>query len=319
MFRNPAVAACAAFAAFFLCARQPVRAEAFRLKDGTILIGEVVGRSDSGIVVHTVHLGDLRFDPGDLSCTGEAAFAAASCSSERVMGDPEDHSLFFLPTAFTPPRNSAHFKDLELYFLNLGYSPTAATQFTLGFLFPITLQSQFLTASLKQRVIQWDRDSSRTAIAAEGSLSKPVGDDISSFGESYSAALVLSHRAMTTVGPYADGFGAHALIGYTWKEGYRREFYFSPERSKWTSQLSLGAGMEIRGTRHVKLMAEYMNSTPFNIFNDDDEIDGMITVGLRIHGAKLSADIAGVRPLTDNDLGDFFAFPLLTISYRIGN
>ncbi len=296
-------------------------ADAFRLKDGTILIGEVQSRSDSGIVIKTAHLGLLRVDPGDLSCTGEAALAAASCSSERVMGDPEDHSLFFLPTAFTPPGNTGHFKDLELYFLNFGFSPTASTQLTGGFLFPITLNYQYLSAAVKQRLFQFDTDSSRTAIAVQGELTHPTGDASNSFAESYGVTLAISHRATTSTQPFSDAIGIHALIGYSWAKVVSRTYSYYPPRetNHWKSQLSLGAGTELRLTKHVKAMAEYMNAAPLNLYADNQEFEGMVTFGIRIHGAKLAADIAAIRPLTSDDLGSIFVWPLLTISYRIGN
>lgn len=42
-------------------------------------------------------------------------------------GDPSDQALFFMPTAFMPPKDSVAFRDFELLFLTLGVSPTSTT------------------------------------------------------------------------------------------------------------------------------------------------------------------------------------------------
>lgn len=294
-----------------------IQAEAFRLKDGSLLYGEVTHRNDSGIFLQTRHLGLLIVNPGDLQCTGDAALAAGLCSSEKVWADPEDRSLFFMPTAFTPPKGTFQFKDLELYFLNFGFSPTGSTQISGGMLFPITLEFQFFTLDVMQRIALWEGEHSRAAIALNGSLSRPVGDAGSPFTESYNANVIFSFRAANHTNKFQDGYGFHFLAGNLWSLQDKYADYYLRRVETWKSDIAWGAGFEARLTKHVKFIAEYRNTAPFQMFRDDD-FNGLATFGLRIHGAQLSADIAGVRPLTENDLDGLFVLPLLTMAYRFG-
>jgi hypothetical protein len=301
----------------FFSAASIAFAEAFKLKDGSLIFGEQISRSDSGLVIRTKHLGDIRVDPGSLACTGTEALGQAYCSDERITEDPEGEALFLVPTAFTPPKNSGSFRDAELLLLNVGFAPTASTSLTGGFLFPVTSEMQMLTGAIKQRLFL--SDSGNAALAVSGSITKPYGDFSTKTRLRYEAAAIFSLRSRTTVGNFQDGVGLHAALGYVW-EKQRGEYLGYPSRyasDLWRNQVSFGCGAEIRLTRHVKLIGEFTNVQP--LFFDSDEIKGLINFGLRLHGAKLAADLAGIRPVTDEDLGNFFAFPLITISYRIGN
>jgi hypothetical protein len=60
-------------------------------------------------------------------------------------------------------------------------------------------------------------------------------------------------------------------------------------------------------------MVEYLNAFPFS--PEESEV-GVFTIGFRLHGTRLSADIAGFRPVTDEDMGDLFLYPLLNVGYR---
>jgi hypothetical protein len=202
--------------------------------------------------------------------------------------------------------------------MNLGASPTAATQITGGMLFPITFESQFYTAELKQRIAQWESEESRAAIALNGTLGHPVGDVGEAFPESYSANLLFSFRTSNHELHFQDGFGIHVLAGNMWSLVERWDDSFRTVE-KWESDLSFGAGFDARLTKHVKFIAEYKNSAPYNLLGDDENLDGLATFGVRIHGAQLSADIAAIRPITSDDLDELLVLPLLTIAYRVGD
>ena len=63
-----------------------------------------------------------------------------------------DQALFFLPTAFLPPAGSFTFRDFELFFMTLGYSPSARTAISAGLLFPVSSEVQVLTTGIKQNL-----------------------------------------------------------------------------------------------------------------------------------------------------------------------
>lgn len=60
-------------------------------------------------------------------------------------------------------------------------------------------------------------------------------------------------------------------------------------------------------------MIEYLNALPFT---PEEESIGVLTLGFRLHGTRLSADIAGFRPVVDAGMGDLLFYPLLNVGYR---
>ena len=73
-------------------------------------------------------------------------------------------------------------------------------------------------------------------------------------------------------------------------------------------------GAEARLTPNAKVIGEYLSAVPFGA---DADIDGgLLTLGFRLHGDCLAADIAGTRPIPDSDMGSFFMWPMLVVSYR---
>jgi hypothetical protein len=303
-----------------------------RLKDGSVIHGDIVSQKDSLVIIQSKSMGLVAVKSEEVTWIGSAdsepaAIASASgaspagaspagasavaASSTSVGGEealparePADQALFFMPTAFLPPAKVFSFRDFELFFLTFGYTPTAMTSLSAGFLFPISPEFQLLTAGIKQRL--WEAPDGHLALALTGNFTKPIGD--MDLGSSF---LLNSNL----VGGYRNGTGSgvHLAMGYL---GARTvdEDSRGGESYDWNGSLTFAIGAEGRIGPHAKFIAEYLSALPFGVEADVD--GGLLTVGFRIHGERISADIAGTRPLTDSDLGSFFMWPLLVVSYR---
>lgn len=321
----------AALCSALLFAVGSAAAETLRLKDGTTLQGEVLSKDDSTVVFRSATLGDLRIPRSALLTAAfgpanRAAMTAGQSSAETLPADPNaesggkpgrdpsDHALFFMPTAFTPPARSFMFRDFELLFLTFGFAPTASTTVTGGFLFPITSKVQLLTAGFKQKL--WEGKGS--AVAVTGNITNPVGEFMDDIGYLVNANLVAGFRAPNPLGA-SDGFGAHIALGYLGNQEIDEEYNSSngeySTRKRWSGKHTLGVGAEFRLTRNAKFIGEFLNTAPFG--NDDDFDGGLLTLGFRLHGNRLSADIAGLRPILSDNPEGLFLWPLLVVSYRI--
>lgn len=268
--------------------------ETLKLKDGTVLQGTLVSREDSLLIFRSGTLGELR-----------VPVSAVAPEPAKSGGDPSDQALFFMPTAFTPARGSFMFRDFELLFLTFGYAPTASTTLTGGFLFPVSSEVQLGTFGFKQKI--FDRPADGVAVALTGNVTKPLGEIGEELGLVVNSNLVAGLR---------NGLaGLHAALGFLGAEVEDEYYDGTRPDTHWERSWSLGMGAEIRLTPHSKLMAEYLSVAPFD---PDQEIDGgLLTLGFRLHGARLSADIAGMRPLGSGENGGLIFLPLLVVSYRI--
>jgi len=303
------------------------------LADGTVIQGDIVDRKDSLITIESKSLGRITLPAKEVTWIGTSnggrsglenksenasanAFANTSetGSTETAEGskpsdgspirEPSDQALFFMPTAFTPPAKSFSFRDFELLFITMGYSPTDMTSISGGFLFPVSPDLQLLTAGIKQRL--WEDPDGTTALAVTGNITKPLGDlsDDNSFF--VNANLVAGKRNET-------GSGIHAAIGYLGAKTLKDDIG-GDKTYDWHGSFTYALGAEGRLTPHVKFIAEYLSAVPFG--EGANIGGGLLTMGLRLHGDRLSADIAGTRPITDSDLGSFFMWPMLVVSYR---
>jgi hypothetical protein len=315
-------------------AAMAAEAKSIRLGDGSVLQGEIVGRTDSTVVILSKSLGTVTVAARELAGDGPAAArdtayagpyaergskaappgksaypAASNPPAAGPMREPSDQALFFLPTAFTPPARAVTFRDFELFFLTLGYSPTDATSLTAGALFPISPEVQVLTAGLKRRL--WHSRDGMSALALTGNITKPIGDFVDDSPLFMNSNLVFGNRNET-------GSGIHAAVGYLAArqetEKYDSQSGTYRDVQDWNGGYTWGLGAEGRLTPHIKAIGEFVSAAPFG---DPAEFDGgLLTLGLRLHGENLSADIAGTRPITDGDLGSFIFFPMLVVSYR---
>jgi hypothetical protein len=267
-------------------------ADSIRLSDGSVLRGQIVERNDSIVIIETPALGRISLPAARVP----SAPTAADPEKAESVRDPSDQALFFLPTAFTPPARSFTFRDFELFFLTLGYSSTDATSFTGGFLFPISSEVQVLTFGFKQRVIQ--SQDGLGALAVTGNFTKPIVDG--------SGSALLINTNLVAGKRTAGGAGVHAALGYLGAQ---------TDDGDWNGAFSFGFGAEGRLTPHVKALAEFVSAVPAG--KDFDINGGLLTLGIRLHGDRLAADIAGTRPMIKGESAEGLLFwPLLVVSYR---
>lgn len=260
-----------------------------RLNDGTVLRGTVVSENDSTVVVDTEELGRVSVRRDRITTLPHQAADARRYEDP----DPIGHTLVLMPTAFLPPKGSVVFRDFELLFLTLGYAPTASTSVVAGAMFPVSADFNALTFGVKQGV--YAGAEGRSALAVVGNVTVPVGREINEAGFLWLANLVASHRV-------TPGFGVHAAAGGVGVQG----------RGASAQSLSLAGGFDVRLTRHMKLLGEVLRGG--TSFQPDESVT-LANVGIRLHGERLSADIAAMRPLAGS-LGDFLFIPLINVGYR---
>ena len=189
-----------------------------------------------------------------------------------------DHELFLMPTAQTMPKGSSYFSDYELFFLNYTVAPTNRTHVGIFTLFPVL--NDFLktiTLGVKQNYYK----SNTFASAVWASYSPDI--KIATIGNVCSLTYNTSslHLALSS----------GAELG---KED--------------SVQTIIMAGIKLKN-----FIAEYTNSKSMIT---DNNFNGLITVGFRFGGKKISFDIGGIRPLGGN-FYPFVAFPFLKATYRI--
>ena len=270
----------------------PVMAfEVIRLDDCTVLRGEVVSRTDSTVEIESENMGRVKVQKKHiLSSPIHATDLEPDRKTADIDRDPIAHTLLLMPTAFTPPKGSIVFRDFELLFLTLGYSPTNTTSIVAGALFPITPEFNALTFGIKQGVYQ----QANGAVAVVGNITVPVGREINDAGFLWLLNAVASYR-------FADEVGVHIAAGGNGAQG----------KGTSVQGLSMGLGSDVRLGAHVKLLAEVLHgATTF----DPGSSGTLINLGIRIHGDRLSADIGGMRPLENT--GDLLFIPLVSVGYR---
>lgn len=282
------------FAAFFALSFFASLATAFeviRLDDGTVIRGEVISRTDSTVEIESENMGRVKVRTKHiLSSPIHDSELLPPRKAAQLDPDPIGHTLMLMPTAFTPPKGSIVFRDFELLFLTLGYSPTNTTSIVAGGLFPVSTEFNAFTFGIKQGLYQ----KANGAIAVAGNITVPMGSGINDAGYIWLLNGVGSYR-------FADKVGIHIAAGGIGAQG----------RNANAQGFSLGLGSDIRLGSHVKLLAEVLHGgTTF----DPGSSGTLINLGLRIHGDRLSADIGGMRPLENT--GDLLFIPLLSVGYR---
>jgi hypothetical protein len=264
-------------------------AREFRLDDGTILHGEIVSRNDSAVVIRNPTLGKITVAASRIVEGLDPEDSSATPVRRARDTDPAGYALYMLPTAFMPPAKAFTFRDFELVFLTFGYSPTSTTALTAGTFFPITGHFGVLTLGGKQQLFQFDG----TAAAVTASFTLPLeGAD----GVLINTNAVISQRF--ALAGYRDALGIHGVVGYLAVKG----------DGGGEGQGVFGFGAEARISSHVKFIGEYVGLQEFSQ-------DGLLNIGIRLHGERLSADIVGMRPV-EADGSDLLFIPLVIVNYR---
>jgi len=202
---------------------------------------------------------------------------ALSIYSEYVVGD---HELIFMPTAYTMPKGSKYFSDYELFFINLTFAPTDRTHVGFFTLFPVT--SQFLdyfALGIKQNYFKTQNIESAAWFSF---LAEAEGI---SFGN------VISIKNSNT--------SLHIAISQV--NGF--------EASKWETIYMVGAKNKLSDS--AAFIIEYGNTNTAI----ENEFEGLLSLGIRLHSSKLAWDLAGVRILGE-DINDLLFLPMIKVTAK---
>ncbi|MBT3316705.1 hypothetical protein HN388_01860 [bacterium] len=198
----------------------------------------------------------------------------------HAVEDPDINSIMFCPTPQTLPAGSSYFRDVELFFLNYGYSVSDDTNISIGTHFPITGELSFVSAGFKHRI--FDRDEYRFGLAlfANGTFY-----DDGSFG---------------VVGLIAGNGNNDRSLNLSLSQGYN-------EHS--SSGIIVMFGGDTRIGDKSKFIAEYFNTAAFMDFNDD--FYGFMNIGVKWFGEDMAVSLTALTPMQDDT---FFSLPMITVS-----
>ncbi len=191
---------------------------------------------------------------------------------------PGDHELLVSPTAFTMPKGNSYVADYQLFFLNYTYAITSRTHIGAFILFPIAKGfEKFFSLGIKQNYLQTPLISgavwySHNFESKFGALGNAI-----TLGN-YQTNLTINIGAITDYNDYEILFSAGGVVGLT---------------------------------KHVKILAEYMNTKSLL---EESDFSGLIGFGFRFQGSRISFDIAGARPFQE-DIGDLIAITYLKAIY----
>jgi hypothetical protein len=288
------------------------------LRDSSVIKGTVFNSGDSLVIVDNKYLGKIEVRKEYLLEMNVKSPEARQTWQASV--DPNTN-LVFAPTAYTCPRGVFDFKDFELLFLTVSGSPTNSTILSGGFLFPISSDMQIYSFAIKQQLYQ--TQNGMFAAALIGQISKPIGNgsfgDISYFWNTFG---VVSFRP-------DEKFSMHSSIVLS--GGHRREIiygrynpatgmYYDDTNEITYAHVNFMEGMEYTPVSHVKVIVEVFDNlgvldaitggTSSNIY--------FLNFALRIFWPKIAVDIAGLRPVGNQDFGSLILIPFVNIAYRFG-
>ncbi len=195
-----------------------------------------------------------------------------SAGQEYMSGD---QSLLLFPTAYTMPQGSYAFTSFELLIMQFTAALTNSTHLTAVSVFPINMDMlRTFTPGIKQRYLHGENI--QAAVMAGYMIDFGILNlgNVISFGKpEQSLHLGVNYTAAT-------------------KQGHD------------TFVFSLGGRKDL--SRRIALISEIASS--MEAF--EDEFDGILTIGIRFKGEKMSWDLGGFRPLSATD-GNFLLFPLI--------
>jgi hypothetical protein len=237
--------------------------------------------------------------------------------------DPNTN-LVFAPTAFTCPKGVFDFKDFELLFLTVSGSPTNSTILSTGFLFPVSSDIQIYSLAVKQQI--YKSQSGKFATALMGQISKPAGNG------SFSDLFYFWNTFGIVSWQPDERFSLHSSIVLS--GGHRREiiygygkydpntgYYRDSTKDIMYTHVNFMEGVEFAPAPHVKFMVEFFDN--LGVLNEMFSSDAksniyFLNFALRLYWPKIAVDIAGLRPVGNQDFGSLILIPFVNIAYRFG-
>lgn len=255
-----------------------------RLRDGSVLYGRVVERSDSRIVLVTA--GGARIEFAMIQVASVRAVRARGRGGEYWVPDPNATRLFFSSTARPVAKGEGYVSSYFLFFPMVAYGLTERITLAGGTPILPGLLGEVWYFAPKVTLLSQERLS--VAVGALGFFIPELSDG-DSFGIGYVAGTVGSTESAMTVGA---GWGYFSQDGTT-DFSSRPVFMFGGER---------------RTAASVKLITE--NWLAFG----DGEVQGIVSGGARFIGSRLSADLG-----LGAGLGGGCCFPMVNFVYTFGN
>jgi hypothetical protein len=193
-----------------------------------------------------------------------------------------DQSLLIMPTAYTMPKGSSAFTDYELIVIQYSYAIGNRTHLSAMSAFPISAElMRSLTIGVKQNYFK----SGMLQSAAWVSFTPDNEIRLLTFGN------VFSYGTSKTSGHAAIAIGANMQDEI--------------------SSAIIMVGGTTRLSNTINLMGEFMSSSEVLA---EDAASGIINIGIRFKGPKLSWDLGGFRP-TKGDTGDVLLLPFLKATF----
>jgi len=176
-----------------------------------------------------------------------------------------DQSLIFLPTAYTIPAGRVTFTNYQLLLFHFTFSPV--DRLNLGAMVPFPMWWDFLdyfTPGFKYSYYRGDN-----------------------FSMAVSAAYIFEFQAYTMNHILSIGKpdnSVHFMVGMT-------------GRDDTDPNLLYGAGVRIALKPNTSLLCEFVTTNR----SLDEDMNGVISAGLRFHGNRVSWDLGGSRTLREFD------------------
>lgn len=256
-----------------------------RLRDGSVLYGRIVERSDVRIVVVTTSGARIELSPVQVESIRPVTTRGRD---GRVWApDPNATRLFFSSTARPLAKGEGYVSSYFLFFPMVAYGVT--DRITLAGGTPIIPGLLGQLWYFAPKVTLLNRDKLSVAVGALG-FWYPSATDGKSVGIAYAASTFGSpDRALT----FGAGWGYFSDGGTT----------------DFTSRPVFMVGGEARASASVKFISE--NWLAFN----DGNVDGIVSGGVRFIGPRLSSDLGFGTAIG----GGGCCIPLVNFVYSFGN
>jgi hypothetical protein len=250
--------------------------------EGTVYVGTLVRESDEAVVLAMsdgTEVRVLRENIRDFSQINPSRIR----NGDYWFDNPQPTRYFFAPSAIGLREGNGYYQNTWVLFNNVNYG--VSDRFSIGAgTVPVFLFGESVFPIWVLPKVSFSNASASRHLAVGGVLGGVVGE-----GESASVGLLYTSG---TLGG-ADR-NLTAGIGYGYQNGSLADTPFFNV-----------SGMT-RVSKRFYLVSE-------NYFFSGDEVNGLVSFGLRYAPEKFAVDFGLVRPLTD-DLDSFIAFPWLGVA-----
>jgi len=269
-------------------AEAPVAADStmeVRLRDGSVLYGRIVERSESKVVIVTS--GGVRLELDLIQVASIRNVSNRGRDGRYWPADPNASRLFFTATARPLAKGEGYLSSYFIFFPMIGYGIT--DRITLAAGTPIIPGAFGRFWYLAPKITLLNQEKLSVAVGALGLWAPFEADLGSSVGIAYTAATYGSRDHAVTFG---------AGWGYIADDG----------TADFSSRPVLMLGGETRQAASLKLISENW----FTI--DGGRIEGLSSFGVRFIGERLSTDLGIIKPI-----GASGYLPMVNFVYAFGN